>query len=121
VIKAPPEGEPLSGFAIGVTAARRHEELGALLERRGARVVLAPAIRLVPLADDAALLHVTKECITEPLDYVVVTTGIGFRAWLETADGWGLHDDLVDSLRGVRILTRGPKARGAIRQAGLVE
>jgi uroporphyrinogen-III synthase len=121
VSNAPPEGEPLSGFAIGVTAARRHEELAALLERRGARVVLAPAIRLVPLADDAALLHVTKECITEPLDYVVVTTGIGFRAWLETADGWGLHDDLVDSLGDVRILTRGPKARGAIRRAGLVE
>jgi uroporphyrinogen-III synthase len=118
---AQPEGEPLSGFAIGVTAARRHEELAALLERRGARVVIAPAIRLVPLADDAALLHVTKECVTEPLDYLVVTTGIGFRAWLETADGWGLHDDLVESLRDVRILTRGPKARGAIRRAGLVE
>ena len=119
--KAPPEGEPLSGFAIGVTAARRHEELAALLERRGARVVVAPAIRLVPLADDAALLHVTKRCVTEPLDYVVVTTGIGLRAWLETADGWGLHDDLVEALRDVRILTRGPKARGAIRRAGLVE
>jgi uroporphyrinogen-III synthase len=119
--QAPPEGEPLSGFAIGVTAARRHEELAALLERRGARVVIAPAIRLVPLADDAALLHTTKECVTEALDYLVVTTGIGFRAWLETADGWGLHDDLVDSLRDVRILTRGPKARGAIRRAGLVE
>ncbi|HEU5160282.1 MAG TPA: uroporphyrinogen-III synthase [Streptosporangiaceae bacterium] len=121
MIKAPTEDEPLSGFAIGVTAARRHEELAALLERRGARVVLAPAIRLVPLADDAALLHVTKECVTEPLDYAVVTTGIGFRAWLETADGWGLHDDLVESLREVRILARGPKARGAIRRAGLVE
>jgi uroporphyrinogen-III synthase len=104
-----------------VTSARRHEELTSLLERRGARVVHAPAIRLVPLADDAVLLHVTKECVTDPLDYAVVTTGIGFRAWLETADGWGLHDDLVDSLRDVRILARGPKARGAIRRAGLVE
>jgi uroporphyrinogen-III synthase len=121
VTNAPPADEPLTGFAIGVTAARRHEELAALLERRGARVVIAPAIRLVPLADDAALLHVTKECVTEPLDVVVVTTGIGFRAWLETADGWGLHDDLVESLRDVRILARGPKARGAIRRAGLVE
>jgi uroporphyrinogen-III synthase len=117
----PPQREPLTGFAIGVTATRRHEELAALLERRGARVMLASAIRLVPLADDAVLLDVTKECITDPLDYAVVTTGIGFRAWLETADGWGLHDDLVDSLRDVRILARGPKARGAIRRVGLVE
>lgn len=116
-----PDGEPLAGFAVGVTAARRHEELATLLERRGARVVLAPAIRLIPLADDAELLHATEDCIARPLDHVVVTTGIGFRAWLETADGWGLRDDLIDRLGKVRILARGPKARGAIRSAGLQE
>ncbi|MCD0449921.1 uroporphyrinogen-III synthase [Actinocorallia sp. API 0066] len=113
--------EPLSGFAVGVTAARRHEELAALLERRGARVVHAPAIRLVPLQDDAELLQATEECISRPLDYVVVTTGIGFRAWLETADGWGLRDSLLDKLGSVPILARGPKARGAIRSAGVTE
>ncbi|MCW2912605.1 MAG: Uroporphyrinogen synthase [Actinomycetia bacterium] len=115
------EGEPLAGFAVGVTAARRHEELASLLERRGARVVHAPAIRLVPLSDDAELLHATEDCIAQSLDYVVVTTGIGFRAWLETADGWGLRDDLIDRFTRVRILARGPKARGAIRSAGLQE
>ncbi|MEW2358512.1 uroporphyrinogen-III synthase [Spirillospora sp. NPDC029432] len=115
------ESEPLAGFAIGVTAARRHEELATLLERRGARVVNAPAIRLVPLSDDAELLAATAECIDRPLDHAVVTTGIGFRAWLETADGWGLRDALIAKLGGVGILARGPKARGAIRQAGLQE
>ncbi|ACY97973.1 MULTISPECIES: uroporphyrinogen-III synthase [Thermomonospora] len=113
--------EPLAGFAVGVTAARRHEELAALLERRGARVVHAPAIRLVPLADDAELLHATNVCIADRLDYVVVTTAIGFRAWLETADGWGLRDALIERLHKARILARGPKARGAIRSAGLQE
>ncbi|GAA3937236.1 uroporphyrinogen-III synthase [Actinomadura viridis] len=115
------ESEPLAGFAVGVTAARRHEELATLLERRGARVVNAPAIRLIPLSDDAELLHATQECIQSPLDHVVVTTGIGFRAWLETADGWGLRDGLIERLSQVDILARGPKSRGAIRQAGLQE
>ncbi|MBW8482785.1 uroporphyrinogen-III synthase [Actinomadura parmotrematis] len=113
--------EPLAGFAVGVTAARRHEELAMLLERRGARVVLAPAIRLIPLADDVELLQATKECVARPLDHAVVTTGIGFRAWLEAADGWGLREELVARLEGVGILARGPKARGAIRQIGLAE
>ncbi|MFI0352049.1 uroporphyrinogen-III synthase [Actinomadura sp. 9N407] len=115
------ENEPLAGFAVGVTAARRHEELSTLLERRGARVVNAPAIRLVPLSDDAGLLEATGVCVDRPLDYAVVTTGIGFRAWLETADGWGLRDGLIARLGAVDILARGPKARGAIRQAGLQE
>jgi uroporphyrinogen-III synthase len=51
----------------------------------------------------------------------VVTTGIGFRGWMEAADGWGLGESLAGALRGARILARGPKARGAIRAAGLVD
>jgi uroporphyrinogen-III synthase len=113
--------EPLAGFTVGVTAARRHEELSALLERRGARVVYAPAIRLVPLADDAELLDATRDMLANPVDDVIVTTGIGFRAWLETADGWGLRDDLIQKLNDTRILARGPKARGAVRAAGMAE
>src|SRR5690606_18686261 len=113
--------EPLAGFAVGVTAARRHEELATLLERRGARVVPAPAIRHVPLADDAELLKATRVCVEEPLDHVVVTTGIGFRAWLEAADGWGMRDALIARLAESDLVARGPKARGAIRSAGLQE
>ena len=41
--------DELAGFTVGVTADRRRDELAALLERRGARVVLAPALRIVPL------------------------------------------------------------------------
>ncbi|MBX5488503.1 MAG: uroporphyrinogen-III synthase, partial [Mycolicibacterium hassiacum] len=47
--------EPLAGFTVGVTAARRAEELITLLARRGATVVHAPAIRIVPLVDDVEL------------------------------------------------------------------
>ncbi|TDD81296.1 uroporphyrinogen-III synthase [Actinomadura rubrisoli] len=113
--------EPLAGFAVGVTAARRHEELAALLERRGARVVHAPAIRLIPLSDDAELLEATRACIERPLDHAVVTTGVGFRAWLEAADGWGLREALIGRLAETDLVARGPKARGAIRSAGLRE
>ena len=52
---------PLSGFTVGVTAARRADELGAMLERRGATVQHAPALRIVPLADDTQLLAATRE------------------------------------------------------------
>ncbi|MDF2704518.1 uroporphyrinogen-III synthase [Nonomuraea muscovyensis] len=109
----------LSGFTVGVTATRRREEFGALLERRGARVVSAPAIRLVPLAEDADLLAATRLSLAQPLDDVVVTTGVGFRGWMAAAEGWGLSADLVARLSTARLLTRGPKARGAVRAAGL--
>ncbi|MGY1738850.1 uroporphyrinogen-III synthase [Geodermatophilus sp. SYSU D00684] len=110
---------PLAGYTVAVTAARRREELGALLDRRGARVVYAPAIRIVPLADDAELVAATEAVLAAPVDLVVATTGVGFRGWLEAADAWDLP--LVEHLRGARVLARGPKARGAIRGGGLVD
>ncbi|MDP9867454.1 MULTISPECIES: uroporphyrinogen-III synthase [Streptosporangium] len=116
-----PETAPdaLAGFTIGVTATRRGEEFCALLERRGARVVRAPAIRLVPLAEDADLLAATRAGLAGPIDDVVVTTGVGFRGWMAAAEGWGLSGELVARLTAARLLTRGPKARGAVRAAGL--
>jgi uroporphyrinogen-III synthase len=112
---------PLAGFTVGVTAARRAAELGALLERRGAEVLHAPAIRIVPLADDTELHAATEQLISYPPDIVVVTTGIGFRGWVEAADGWGLGEALIGALRRARLLSRGPKARGAVRAAGLTD
>lgn len=112
---------PLAGFTVAVTADRRRHELATLLERHGAKVMLAPAIRIAPLADDEVLLAATQACVAAPIDIAVVTTGIGFRGWMEAADGWGLGDRLRERLTGAYVVARGPKARGAIRAAGLAD
>ncbi|MBC6450420.1 uroporphyrinogen-III synthase [Actinokineospora sp. HBU206404] len=113
---------PLAGYTIGVTAARRADELGALMERRGATVLHGAAIRIIPLADDSDLLAATTNLLEGgPVDFAVATTGIGFRGWIEAADGWGLGQRLLDVLRKADVLARGPKAKGAVRAAGLVE
>jgi uroporphyrinogen-III synthase len=112
---------PLAGFTVGVTAARRADELGAMLERRGATVQHAPALRIVPLADDTQLLAATRELIERPPDITVATTGIGFRGWVDAAGGWGLGEELLRALGSGELIARGPKARGAIRATGLVD
>ncbi|MEH0843153.1 uroporphyrinogen-III synthase [Micromonospora sp. CPCC 205711] len=111
--------DELAGFTIGVTADRRRDELAALLQRRGARVVLAPALRIVPLADDTDLREATRACLDRPPDILMANTGIGMRGWLEAAEGWGLAEPLRGVLSRSYVVARGPKARGAIRAAGL--
>jgi uroporphyrinogen-III synthase len=113
--------EPLAGYTIGITAARRRAELGTALERRGATVVYAPAIKIVPLADDSQLRDATGRCLAAPLDIVIATTGIGFRGWIDAADTWGLTEQLTTAIDRSTVLARGPKARGAIRASGLRE
>ena len=121
VAEADVDVAPLAGFTIGITAARRADELAALLVRRGATVLHAPAIRIIPLSDDAELQRATEAVIADPPQLVVATTGIGFRGWVEAADGWGLAAGLHAALAGSRLIARGPKATGAIRAAGLRE
>jgi uroporphyrinogen-III synthase len=116
-----PAWAPLTGFRVAVTSARRAEELVALLERRGATVTSAAAITMVPLPDDDELREHTEALIDVPPDVVIATTGIGFRGWVAAADGWGLTHELLVALGKARIVSRGPKATGALRAAGLPE
>ncbi|MHA3024369.1 uroporphyrinogen-III synthase [Mycobacterium sp. BMJ-28] len=116
-----PDWAPLTGFRVAVTSARRSEELAALLTRRGADVTSAAAITMVPLPDDDELRANTEALITVPPDIVIATTGIGLRGWIAAADGWGLAHELTVALSKARIVSRGPKATGALRAAGLPE
>jgi uroporphyrinogen-III synthase len=109
----------MAGCVVLVTADRRSGELASALCRRGATVRHAPSLSIVPHEHDEQLLIDTKALLSEPPDTVVVTTGIGFRGWIEAADAAGVADDLTDVLRQARIIARGPKARGAIQAAGL--
>lgn len=109
----------LTGTRILVTAQRRSDELAAALTRRGADVVVAPALGVVPDIDVDALLRRTREILATPVDVVVVTTGIGFRGWMDACEEAGLYDDLVANLEESRLVARGPKARGALQAAGL--
>ena len=110
---------PLEGFVVGVTADRRSAEQAELLERRGAAVVYGPTIRTLYLASDDDLRRATQAVIDHPPDYLVATTGIGVRAWFETAATWGLSDPLLAALGKGKAVARGPKAGGALQGAGL--
>lgn len=118
---AQPSSVPLAGYRIAVTSARRAEELCALLRRHGAEVSAAPAINMIALPDDDELHDNTEALIADPPDILVSHTGIGFRGWVAAAEGWGLATELIDSLSSARIISRGPKATGALRAAGLRE
>ena len=110
---------PLEGFVVGITADRRWEEQAELLRRRGATIVHGPCMDTLYLADDDDLRRATVDVIERPPDVVVVTTGIGVRAWLETAESWGMGPALMSALGHARILARGPKAAGVVIAAGL--
>ena len=114
-----PRDRVMAGCVVLVTADRRSGELASALSRHGAMVRHAPALSIVPHEHDEDLLLGTKQLLGSPADIVVITTGIGFRGWVEAADAAGVADELLDALSGARLIARGPKAHGALQAAGL--
>lgn len=113
--------QALAGYRIGITSSRRVEELASMLERHGAVVESAPALRTLSCTEDVQLRDATGACAEQPPDILIANTGVGMKGWFDAAADWGLGAKLVESLRRCEILARGPKAVGAVRAAGLRE
>ncbi|GAA4697016.1 MULTISPECIES: uroporphyrinogen-III synthase [Kocuria] len=106
---------PLTGRTVAITAHRRADEQAGAFERQGARVVHAPALKLVPTDQDDAVLAATREILATRPDTVVITTGYGLKRWLTVAETAGLHEDLVQLLRDSAVYARGAKAKGQLQ------
>lgn len=115
-----PSGMVLTGTRILVTAQRRASDLALALARRGAEVDVAATLGVQSHFDEETLLARTRDLIASPPDIVVITTGIGFRGWWETAEAADLTEELLAALARVRLVARGPKARGALQTVGLI-
>ncbi|MCU1549255.1 MAG: uroporphyrinogen-III synthase [Arthrobacter sp.] len=110
---------PLEGFRIGVTSHRRSQDLIEALERRGAEVLHAPALKIAPVQEDMRLIEDTRAVIAARPELCIATTAYGMRRWCEAADSFGIGEELLEALASCRLFVRGPKARGAVRAAGL--
>jgi uroporphyrinogen-III synthase len=110
---------PLEGMTIGITADRRADEQAELLARRGARVLHGQTIRTLPLGPDERIRDITEGLVRTPPDVLVANTGVGVRGWLALAESWGLIDGLLECLAKCYLVSRGPKATGALITAGL--
>ncbi len=105
---------------VGITADRRWEEQARLFTDRGFEVVHGPTMRTIDLSADEALRTITAALAESPPDYLVVTTGMGMRRWLEAAARWELDTALLAGLAAsTRIVARGAKANSAVRGANL--
>lgn len=111
--------DQLTGFRIGVTSDRRSADLIDAFERRGAAVLHAPTVHMRHAEDDAPVIADTERIIATAPDVLLATTSYGMRRWFEVADSAGLGEELQRALAASTILVRGPKARGAVRAAGL--
>lgn len=104
---------------VWVTAARKGAELASLLQRRGARVTWAPTVSGDRATPDPLLRDETDAVLAAAPSWVVASTGVGVRGWLEGARRAGRESRLVELLCRTQVVARGAKAHGALRQLGV--
>lgn len=104
---------------VHLTAQRRSREIDDALTRLGAQVFHCPALVVVPAERDEQIARDTRAILAARPEAVLITTGVGLRAWLAAADALELGEPLRRLLGQTRLLARGAKAHGAIRAAGL--
>lgn len=110
---------PLHGLRVIAFESRRAAELEQLLARHGAQVFSAPALREVPIEENADALELVVRLERGEIDVVILLTGVGTRALVEAVQSRCPTERLVGLLRRVKIVARGPKPVAALRTLDL--
>ena len=102
----------LRGARIGLTGTRKAEETAEYVRRLGGVPILAPAIETVSA-------ETTAPDLTPLLDgevrYAIFLTGVGVHALFRVAEERGQAEALHSALNAMTVISRGPKARGALK------
>jgi uroporphyrinogen-III synthase len=115
-----PEPGALAGLRIVTFESRRAEELRRMLERHGAEVSSAPALREVALEENEAAVDLLAELEAGRIDVTVLLTGVGTDALVRVLAPRCPPERLAELLGRTRLVARGPKPVAALRRLGLV-
>ncbi len=95
-------------------------ELARLVERHGGEPLCVPAVREHHELDAGRADRLISAIAAQSYDIAVFMTGVAVSLLFEIAERIGRRPDLVEGLRGVTTLCRGPKPTAALRGFGVV-
>lgn len=111
-----PPNEGFRGLRVLSLESRRSTEIAKLIETYGGEPVSAPAMREVPLSENAEALRFGRDLIAGSVDVVVFLTGVGARTLLSIVSSEQSQELFFEALRKVRIAVRGPKPTAVLRE-----
>jgi len=98
---------------------RLKNETTALLEKHGARVIAAPALREVPLSEIPEAKAFAEAVCEGAIDVLVLLTGVGATLLLKAACNYRSRAELSLALSKLTLVCRGPKPSNALKPFGL--
>jgi len=111
--------QSLTGLQVISFESRLKHETTGLLEKHGARVIAAPALREVPLSEIPEAKAFAEAVCGGAIDVLVLLTGVGASLLLKAACNYRPRAELVDGLSRLTLICRGPKPSAALKPFGL--
>jgi len=105
----------LKGKTVAILESRLGRQLADLIEKRGARPLLAPALAEVPDIDRDGIAKLIAELESRPPRAAIFQTGVGTQALFAAADSLGIAPRLLRVLSKSVVVARGPKPTGVLR------
>ncbi|SLM46981.1 Putative Uroporphyrinogen III synthase HemD (modular protein) [Nitrospira japonica] len=111
-------GRPLRMLSF---ESRMAKDMARLIEHAGGTPLVAPALReiSIPLQENGAVFRFGVKLMLHQIDIVILLTGVGTRALLETLQIRYPLAQLIEALKHTMIVTRGPKPLAALKHVGL--
>ena len=109
----------LNGLRVLALESRRATEIAKLIRTYGGEPTVASAMREVPLESNHEALQFAEHLLQGDFDLIIFTTGVGVRRLMEIVGSRYDRARIIESLRRVKLATRGPKSSAAVREMGL--
>jgi uroporphyrinogen-III synthase len=105
---------------VALLEARMSRELARLVEKHGGEPICVPALRECHELDEDKAHRLIDTLSRGGYDVAVFMTGVAVSLLFEVAERIGRRTHLVDGLRAVTTVCRGPKPTAALRGFGVV-
>ena len=109
-------GASLQGKVIAYVESRLRSEMGSLIQRNGGVPYSAPVLHEIYLKDSPSAQQLVRDVCDGAVDVVVLLTGVGTAALLETASAMGRQEEFVRCLDQGTVVARSSKAARVLRQ-----
>jgi uroporphyrinogen-III synthase len=106
----------LAGMRVAVLEARMSSEMANLIRKAGGEPISAPAVREERLESREAVEAFINSLAAGTFAYVIFLTGVGVKALFAEAETLGRLPELLDLLRRLPTICRGPKPVAVLKR-----
>jgi uroporphyrinogen-III synthase len=106
----------LEGRILAFVEARMPQEMASLVERHGGVPYSAPVMQEVYLKDSPEVQQLVTDICANRVDAVVLLTGVGTQALVQTAAGMGVEEEFLRCLDQRTVIARSPKPARVLRR-----